>query len=47
MTASVSPKKNKTVLLQDLGLMDYKEAWDFQESLFQEVVNTKMSNRRS
>jgi len=30
-----------------LGLMDYKEAWDFQESLFQEVVKTKMNNRRS
>jgi lipoyl(octanoyl) transferase len=47
MTVSAAPKKNKTVLLQDLGLMDYKEAWDFQESLFQEVVKTKMNNRRS
>ena len=47
MTVSAAPKKNKTVLLQYLGLMDYKEAWDFQESLFQEVVKTKMNNRRS
>ena len=47
MTVSAAPIKNKTVLLQDLGLMDYKEAWDFQESLFQEVVKTKMNNRRS
>jgi lipoyl(octanoyl) transferase len=29
----------------DLGLMDYKQAWDYQERLFNEVVSTKVSNR--
>lgn len=29
----------------DLGLMDYKQAWDYQESLFSEVVTTKVNNR--
>lgn len=29
----------------DLGLMDYKQAWDYQEKLFDSVVQTKISNR--
>ena len=30
----------------DLGLIDYKQAWDYQEKLFDEVVQTKISNRK-
>jgi lipoyl(octanoyl) transferase len=30
----------------DLGLMDYKQAWDYQEGLFNETVQLKMSNRK-
>ena len=30
----------------DLGLKDYKEAWDFQESLFQEILQLKSSNKK-
>lgn len=37
---------NKKVLLQDLGLRDYKEVWDYQEQLFQEVLDIKIKNRR-
>ncbi len=37
---------NKRVYLKDLGLKDYKETWDFQESLFQKTVNLKIRNRR-
>jgi lipoyl(octanoyl) transferase len=33
------------VVFKDIGLIDYKEAWDYQESLFKEVVNTKLANR--
>jgi lipoyl(octanoyl) transferase len=29
----------------DLGLMDYKQAWDYQENLFNEIVTTKINNR--
>lgn len=29
----------------DLGLMDYKQAWDFQENLFDEIVQIKGNNR--
>ena len=30
----------------DLGLMDYKEAWDFQQKLFDEIVEIKKKNRK-
>lgn len=37
---------NKTILVQDLGLKDYKETWDFQEDLFKKTVDYKIKNRR-
>ncbi|OYU81624.1 MAG: lipoyl(octanoyl) transferase [Flavobacterium sp. BFFFF1] len=38
--------KNKNVGLQDLGFKDYKETWDYQEVLFQQIVDLKIRNRR-
>lgn len=35
----------QTVKYIDLGLIDYKQAWQFQEKLFNEVVDTKINNR--
>ena len=40
------PVMNKKVAIQDLGLKDYKETWDFQELLFQQTVDLKIKNRR-
>ena len=37
---------NKTVRLQDLGLKDYKETWDYQEELFKATLDIKIKNRR-
>ncbi|WP_036156435.1 lipoyl(octanoyl) transferase LipB [Maribacter forsetii] len=37
---------NKKVRIQDLGLKDYKETWDYQEQLFQETLDLKIRNRR-
>ncbi len=37
---------NKRVGIQDLGLKDYKETWDYQEQLFKEVIDIKIKNRR-
>jgi len=37
---------NKIVELQDLGNKDYKETWDYQESLFKAIVDLKIKNRR-
>ena len=38
---------NKKVKCIDLGLMDYKQAWDYQQSLFDEIVDIKKENRKS
>lgn len=35
------------VHFQDLGLIDYKEAWDFQEKLFKANIDTKIENRKA
>lgn len=37
----------REVLYKDLGLVDYKEAWDYQERLFKEVVELKLVKRDS
>ena len=37
---------NKAIKIQDLGLKDYKETWEFQEVLFKKIVDLKVKNRR-
>jgi lipoyl(octanoyl) transferase len=37
--------QNKSVRFRDLGLMSYKQAWDYQQVLFDEIVATKITNR--
>ena len=37
---------NKKVELQELGLKDYKETWDYQEQIFKEILDIKVKNRR-
>src|ERR1700752_2642626 len=39
------PQKNKRVLYKDLGLIDYKACWDYQEELQQKIVAQKTNNR--
>lgn len=34
------------VVFQDLGLIDYKEAWDYQEQLFQATIDLKKQNKK-
>src|SRR5690554_4868635 len=38
---------NKKVKFIDLGVKDYKEAWDYQEELFAQSVAMKIANRNS
>ena len=33
------------VIFEDLGLIDYKEAWDYQETLFKATVEDKIKIR--
>ncbi|MBC2846496.1 lipoyl(octanoyl) transferase LipB [Winogradskyella flava] len=37
---------NKTIKFEDLGLKDFKETWDYQETLFKAILDTKIKNRR-
>ena len=37
---------NKKIQLQDLGNKDYKATWDYQEELFNGIVDLKIQNRR-
>lgn len=38
--------KNRSVILEELGLTDYKETWDYQEVLFKRILDLKIRNRR-
>ena len=38
---------NKTVRVQDLGQQSYKECWDYQEELFQGIIDLKKANRHT
>ena len=38
---------NKSILLSDLGVKDYKETWDFQAEVLQSIVDIKIDNRRN
>jgi lipoyl(octanoyl) transferase len=42
---SVSGSKNRSIIFQDLGMMDYKTCWDYQEKLFNETIAQKVANR--
>ncbi|MCC4212854.1 lipoyl(octanoyl) transferase LipB [Leeuwenhoekiella parthenopeia] len=37
---------NKQIQLEDLGNKDYKEVWDYQETLFKSILDLKIKNRR-
>ena len=37
---------NKKIEFQELGIKDYKEAWEYQEQLFKEILDQKIANRR-
>ena len=37
---------NKKVFFEDLGLIDYKKCWDYQEFLFSKILDVKSNNRK-
>lgn len=37
---------NNQIILKDLGLKDYKETWEYQELLFQQILDIKSKNRK-
>jgi lipoyl(octanoyl) transferase len=38
---------NRKILLKDLSLKDYKETWDYQSELLQEIIDVKIDNRKN
>lgn len=36
---------SRNVIFEDLGVIDYKKAWDYQEELHQKIVAQKLKNR--
>lgn len=38
-------RMSRKVVFRDLGLIDYKECWDYQERLFNEIISQKLANR--
>ena len=38
---------NKKVFFEDLGLIDYKKCWDYQEFLFSKILAVKSENRKN
>jgi lipoyl(octanoyl) transferase len=38
---------NKKLDILNLGVKDFKDTWDYQEKLFQEILSIKISNRRN
>ncbi|WP_394341666.1 lipoyl(octanoyl) transferase LipB [Pontibacter ramchanderi] len=39
--------QNKTIQFEHLGLIDYKEAWDYQDKLFTGILDLKSRNRNA
>lgn len=37
--------QNKVVEFEDLGIKEYQSAWDYQESLMKDIIDTKIKNR--
>ena len=37
---------NKKVIFEDLGLIDYKKCWDYQEEIFAKTIEIKTNNRK-
>ena len=36
----------ETIIVKDLGLIDYKKCWDYQESLFAKILTIKSTNKK-
>ncbi|MFC2137020.1 lipoyl(octanoyl) transferase LipB [Bacteroidota bacterium] len=37
----------RNIEVKDLGIIEYKKAWDYQEKIFNEQINNKVSNRKT
>jgi len=40
------PVNNNNIIFSDLGIIDFKDAWEYQEKLFNEIINIKLKNKK-
>ncbi len=38
---------NKNIFLEDLGLRDFLQTWDYQETIFKKIIDLKIQNRKN
>ena len=38
--------KNKNVIIENWGLLNYKYAWNKQEEILQKIIDVKINNRK-
>lgn len=41
----MNTNQNKAVEFEDLGIKEYQPAWDYQEKLMKDIIDTKIKNR--
>ena len=44
---SMEAPSRQNIVFRDLGNMEYKDAWDYQETLFADIINRKIAHRSS
>ncbi len=37
----------KTIKFKDIGLKAYKDAWEYQNTIFQKIIDLKLENRNN
>jgi len=42
---TVTTIQNKEIVFENLGMIDYKKAWEYQESIFSDIIAQKIANR--
>lgn len=47
MATCPTMRKNKKIIFQDWGLLDYQQAWEKQELIFSATVESKVANRNN
>lgn len=41
----MNSKQNSEIVYEDLGVVDYQQAWDYQEEIFAKTISLKIQNR--
>ena len=39
--------KNKKIIVRDIGVSSFSDAWEYQEDIFKKIIDLKIQNRSS